>query len=312
MPTLDDMIRAVAARLAGARRVAVLTGAGISAESGIRTFRGMVEGGMAGLWKDFDPQKLATPEAFAADPELVSRWYDWRRVGCLAAEPNAGHIALAQLEDRMRERGGTWTLLTQNVDGLHQRGGSRNVVELHGSIHIWRCTRTGAEVRPGPTPFQIFPPPSDAGDGALLRPGVVWFGEALPVAAVRAAAEAVAACDVFLSIGTSSVVYPAAGFVEEAGANGALTVEINPEPTPLSRRVDFSLRGKAGEVLPRLLHGVTPAVSGGQQLGGSIPMSNRTRAGSTPAHESAAEVFPRGIDAEPGAPGEPWGGVVGL
>jgi NAD-dependent deacetylase len=261
MTHLDDMICAVADRLARARRVAVLTGAGISAESGIRTFRDT----MAGLWKDFDPQKLATPEAFAADPELVSRWYDWRRLGCLAAEPNAGHTALAALERRVRDRGGEFTLLTQNVDGLHQRGGSMTVVELHGSIHVWRCTRTGEEVRPGPAPFATFPPPSPAGGGAMLRPGVVWFGEPLPGVALRAAAEAVAACDVFLSVGTSAVVYPAAGFVEEAGANGAVTVEVNPEATPLSRRVDFSLRGKAGELLPRLLQGHTPAAPGGQQ-----------------------------------------------
>ena len=263
MSHLDDMIHAVAARLAGARRIAVLTGAGISAESGIRTFRDTMEG----LWKDFDPQKLATPEAFAADPELVSRWYDWRRLGCLAAEPNAGHVALAALERRTRERAGTFTLLTQNVDGLHQRGGSVNVVELHGSIHVWRCTRTGAEVRPDPTPFPTFPPPSPRGAGGVLRPGVVWFGESLPIAAVQAAAEAVATCDIFFSIGTSAVVYPAAGFVQEAGANGAITVEINPGSTPLSRLVDFSLRGPAGDLLPRILASTPPTStpSDGQQ-----------------------------------------------
>ncbi len=247
MPDIDEQIETVAKRLASARSVGVLTGAGISAESGIRTFRDTMEG----LWKDFDPQQLATPEAFAADPALVTRWYDWRRQGCLAAEPNPGHTALAELESWLSSRGGKVVILTQNVDGLHQRAGSRNVVELHGSIHIWRCTRTGREFRPGPGAFAEFPPTSPW-DGAM-RPGIVWFGEALPIDALQAAGETAATCDMFFSVGTSAVVYPAAGFVEDAGANGAVTVEINKDPTPLSRRVDFSLRGRSGEVLPRIV-----------------------------------------------------------
>jgi NAD-dependent deacetylase len=249
--TLDEMIAAVAARLATARHVAVVTGAGISAESGIRTFRDT----MSGLWKDFDPQKLATQEAFDADPELVTRWYDWRRLGCLAAEPNPGHLALARLEEWMRARGGDFILLTQNVDGLHQRAGSRNVVEVHGSIHTWRCTATGREVRPESAAFDTFPPTSAW--GGLLRPGVVWFGESLPIDALRAADHAIQHADVFFSVGTSAVVYPAAGFIEVAGAHGALTVEVNKDPTPLSRRVDYSLRGSAGEILPRILDAMT-------------------------------------------------------
>lgn len=240
---------AAARALAGAERVVVLTGAGISAESGIRTFRDT----MQGLWKDFDPARLATPEAFDADPETVTRWYDWRRQGCLAAEPNPGHLALARLERLMVDGGRTLTLLTQNVDRLHQKAGSRNVVELHGSIIEWRCTKSGKRVTPPPEPFAEFPPPSPFVRGALLRPDVVWFGEMLPPGAVAAADEAVRACDLFFSIGTSSVVYPAAGFAETALLHGAAVVEINPDATPLSRLATWSLRGKAGEVLPGLV-----------------------------------------------------------
>lgn len=206
---------------------------------------------MEGLWKDFDPQKLATPEAFAADPALVTRWYDWRRQGCLAAEPNPGHLALAELERRLDARGGSLVILTQNVDGLHKRAGNRNVVELHGSIHIWRCTKTGRELRPGPEPFPEFPPTSPA--GFPMRPGIVWFGEALPLHALREAARVAAECDLFFSIGTSALVYPAAGFIDEASGNGATTIEINKDPTPLSSRVDFALRGLSGEILPRIV-----------------------------------------------------------
>lgn len=259
MSPLSDLIRAVGQRLRKARHVAVVTGADISAESGIRTFRDT----MQGLWKDFDPQKLATQEAFDADPELVTRWYDWRRLGCLAAEPNPGHVALAGLEERLRARGAEFVLLTQNVDGLHQRAGSRRVVEVHGSIHTWRCTKTGREVRPGAEAFPAFPPQSDR--GGLLRPGVVWFGEALPLEALREADRAIEHADVFLSVGTSAVVYPAAGFIETAGSNGALTVEVNKDATPISRRVDFSLRGSAGEILPRILDAMTAGGAPGQE-----------------------------------------------
>lgn len=259
MSPLEDMVLAVARRLSTARHVAVVTGAGISAESGIRTFRDTMEG----LWKEFDPQKLATQEAFDADPELVTRWYDWRRLGCLGAEPNAGHRALAELERRQRDRGAAFVLLTQNVDGLHQRAGSQRVVEVHGSIHAWRCTKTGREARPGPEAFTAFPPPSPW--GGLLRPGVVWFGESLPLAALREADHAIGHADVFLSVGTSAVVYPAAGFIEAAAGNGALTVEVNKDPTPISRRVDFSMRGSAGEILPRILDAMTATPSPGQE-----------------------------------------------
>src|SRR5262249_43779288 len=154
-------------------------------------------------WKSFDPERLATPQAFARDPELVSRWYDHRRQGCAACIPNPGHTALALIEQRVTAGGGRFTLLTQNVDGLHRRAGSVNVVELHGSIMPWRCTRTGREYGPGelPMPFTEYPPRSEA--GAPLRPGVVWFGEMLPEAALSAAQESLEGCDLFFSVGTS-------------------------------------------------------------------------------------------------------------
>lgn len=252
-------------QLASARRIAVLTGAGISAESGLRTFRGVTTPGaapsgmppdMAALWKDFDPATLATPEAFERDPELVTRWYDWRRLGCLAAEPNPGHLALAELERRLTARNpdpGAFTLLTQNVDRLHHRAGSKNIVELHGSIIVWRCTRTGRRSVPAESPFESFPPRSPFAEGALLRPDVVWFGEPLPVEAIAAAAEAAETCDLFLSVGTSSVVYPAAGFIRHAARRGAKTAEVNLEATPISGMVDLSIRGRAAEVLPLAL-----------------------------------------------------------
>jgi NAD-dependent deacetylase len=248
---MNEVIAQVAAVLAGARSVVVITGAGISAESGLRTFRGN-ERDMDSLWKEFDPQRLATPEAFEDDPEMVTRWYDWRRQGCLAALPNPGHTALARIEAELKSRGGKFTLLTQNVDRLHQKAGSGNVVELHGSIIQWRCAECGARSTPGPEAFAAFPPPAGCCQG-ILRPDVVWFGEPLPFEALREADEAVSACDLFFSIGTSSVVYPAAAYIHAAAGRGAKTVEINKDPTPISGRVDWSIQGKAGELLPRLV-----------------------------------------------------------
>lgn len=263
-----DEIGGIANALRSARGVVVLTGAGISAESGLRTFRGN-EKDMGSLWKSFDPMRLATPEAFLADPETVTKWYDWRRRGCLAAEANAGHRALAEMERRLTgtgsesrptrhrsETGATsFTLLTQNVDRLHQKAGSVNVVELHGSIVEWRCVRCRRKTVPGAEEFARVPAPSPCCAGEMLRPDVVWFGEALPVEAVEAAQFAVAGCDLFLSIGTSAVAYPAAGYVQAAAAMGAKTVEINAEETPISGMVDWTIRGKAGEVLPRVVEG---------------------------------------------------------
>jgi len=245
-PGGDPLERAVRA-LSEAHSVVVLTGAGVSAESGVPTFRDAQEG----IWAKYDPADLATPEAFARDPETVTRWYDSRRMRLLEVEPNPAHHALAEMEGRLADRGVPFTLLTQNVDRLHQRAGSRRVVELHGTICAWRCTETGVEIEPGREPFREFPPRSAA--GAPLRPGVVWFGEALPEEAVQAAMECVERCDVFLSAGTSAVVHPAAGLVHEAKGQGATTIEVNLEPTPISEMVDHALHGRAGQILPRLL-----------------------------------------------------------
>lgn len=246
------MISAARQAIVSARSVVVITGAGISAESGIPTFRSGQPGGMAALWKDFDPATLATPEAFARDPKTVTEWYDWRRIKCRDAIPNPGHLALAALERQIIARAGSFTLLTQNVDRLHHRAGSRNVVELHGNIMQWRCAATHRPVDIPDTPFAQFPPPSPHSPGAFLRPCVVWFGESLPPKALRTAHDAVSACDCFLSIGTSSVVYPAAGFVQIAASLGAACIEVNADSTPISPRVHYSIRGKAGEVLPLL------------------------------------------------------------
>ena len=261
-PDTDDigaLIASARAAIRSASSIVVLTGSGISAESGIPTFRGAHElapdaDGKATrpLWADFDPQALATPEAFRADPEMVTRWYDWRRLKCLGVQPNAGHRALADLQRSIVDRGARWTLLTQNVDGLHQRAGSEGVVELHGSITAWRCAQTGTPAEMPDRALDAFPSVHPE-TGHPIRPGVVWFGEALPEHAVTAAADALADCDVFLSVGTSSVVYPAAGFIHSARASGAMTIEVNPDATPISGVIDIALRGKAGEVLPQLV-----------------------------------------------------------
>lgn len=231
-----------------ARAVVVLTGAGVSAESGIPTFRDAMEG----LWSRFDPHELASPEGFAADPETVTRWYDWRREKCATAKPNAAHLALARLEDHLAAQKHAFTLLTQNVDRLHQAAGSHNVVELHGTIWVWRCTRCGIEHEERGGPFREYPP--RCGCGGARRPAVVWFGEMLPEDAMQQAYDALAACDLFFSIGTSAVVEPAASFVHTARRHGAKTVEINRDPTPITPVADWSLPGKAGEILPELVN----------------------------------------------------------
>ncbi|GAB4386540.1 MAG: NAD-dependent deacylase [Phycisphaerales bacterium] len=227
--------------------ICVLTGAGVSTESGVPTFRDPQEG----LWARYDPARLSTPEAFEADPALVTRWYDERRLACLACRPNPAHLALAKLERQVRARGGQFTLITQNIDRLHHRAGSGNPVEIHGNLHEWRCTKTGRIIEPGPEPFPEYPPRSPF--GGIYRPNVVWFGEMLPQWALERGFAAAATCDVYLTIGTSGVVYPAAGITEVACDGKALTVEITLEPTPMSGLVDFALRGKAGRILPQLV-----------------------------------------------------------
>jgi len=225
-----------------ARSVAVLTGAGISAESGVPTFRGP-----GGLWRQYRPEELATPEAFRRDPRLVWEWYDWRRQRIAQARPNAGHEALVRLE---RSKPRFW-LITQNVDGLHERAGSRRVIKLHGDIWLVRCVACGREQRDERVPLPELPPRCAC--GGLLRPGVVWFGEALPPGAWEAAEQAVREAEVLLVVGTSAVVYPAAGLIPLAQACGAPVIEVNPEETPMSARLDCSLRGPAGVILPALI-----------------------------------------------------------
>ena len=237
--------------LRAATSIVVLSGAGISAESGVPTFRGA-----GGLWRNYSPEELATPEAFARDPRLVWQWYDWRRGVIGRALPNAGHRALVELEQRIvaRARGeGNFTLVTQNVDGLHDRAGSRSVVKLHGDIWLVRCTACGRAERNEQVPLDELPPHCQC--GGLLRPGIVWFGEPLPTAAWERASESSAHAQVMMVVGTSAVVYPAAGLAELARAARAKLVIINPEPTPLDAAADWVVNGKAGDILPALLRG---------------------------------------------------------
>jgi NAD-dependent deacetylase len=226
----------------GARHIAVLTGAGMSAESGVPTFRDA----QTGLWAKFDPQQLATEEAFRARPSLVWDWYAFRRDMIAAVEPNAGHRALAAFAKR---HPGRMTLITQNVDGLHQRAGSPGVVALHGNIadDQWldarkACCRTDRAV-PGS-------PPRCGTCGNMLRPAVVWFGEMLPMEALSAAEDAAQACDLMLVVGTSGVVYPAAGLARKATGR---VVIVNPQPTGLDDAADAVLHGTAAQLLPQLL-----------------------------------------------------------
>jgi NAD-dependent deacetylase len=244
---MDTVIipRELIERLASARRVAVLTGAGISAESGIPTFRDA----LTGLWAKYDPRELATPEGFARNPKLVWDWYAERRQRIAGVQPNPGHLALAALEQRFER----FTLVTQNIDSLHQRAGSRQVVELHGNIARVKCSVEKTVVNP--IPEDASPPRCHC--GAFLRPDVVWFGEMLPADALARAEEAAEHCEVFLSIGTSAQVYPAAELPLRALSAGAAVVEINPERTALTRHAQFSLQGPAGTILPQLVRGLS-------------------------------------------------------
>jgi NAD-dependent deacetylase len=230
-------------RLARAQHVVALTGAGISAESGVPTFREA----QTGLWARYSAEQLATPAAFLASPRLVWEWYEWRRGLTRRALPNAGHAALVRLEGVVPRL----TLLTQNVDGLHARAGSRQVTELHGNLDTTLCFDEGTVVTDFTDDGQT--PPRCPRCGGLLRPGVVWFGEPLPKAALETAERAAASCDAFLSIGTSSLVHPAAGLPLVAKRHGALLIEVNPAPTQLTQHADFSLSGPAGQVLPELV-----------------------------------------------------------
>lgn len=237
---MTDAVRVVRERLQSARRVTVLTGAGVSAASGVPTFRGA-----GGLWRNHQAQQLATPEAFARDPHLVWEWYAWRRQVIAACAPNPAHEAIA----RWSRRPG-FTLVTQNVDGLHERAGTQNVVRYHGSIWTLKCWKAcgAADWEDTTVPLQA-QPPRCAACGGLARPGVVWFGESIPADAAQAALRAME-CDVFLSVGTSSVVYPAAGLIAAAKAHGAFTIEVNPDVTGAA--VDVAIASPAEVVLPAL------------------------------------------------------------
>ena len=241
MPIPDALISALRA----ARHVCVLTGAGVSAESGVPTFRDA----QTGLWAKFDPMDLATPQAFARDPFLIWKWYRWRRELVSKAEPNPAHIALAAAPALFAKL----TLITQNVDGLHQRAGSHAVLEFHGNLFENRCSVENRVI----TDDDGSKLPKCPACGAKLRPGVVWFGEPVPQAALSASFAAAADCDVFMSIGTSSLVYPAAGLVDIARDRGAISVEINPKPTPAGHQFDFVLQGNAGLILPKMIESLS-------------------------------------------------------
>jgi NAD-dependent deacetylase len=226
-----------------AEHVAVLTGAGISAESGVPTFREA----QTGLWARYDPQELATPQAFQRNPKLVWDWYTWRRELISEAAPNPGHQALVELADLVPE----FTLITQNIDGLHQRAGSQNVITLHGNLMETKCFANNHPVDNWPESDDV--PPHCPICDSLLRPNVVWFGENLAADALQTAVQVAKSCDLFLSIGTSALVHPAASLPLMAIENGATTVEVNPQSTPLTRWMDFVLTGAAGELLPLMV-----------------------------------------------------------
>jgi len=228
-----------------AEKIAVLTGAGVSAESGVPTFRDA----QTGLWANFKAEDLATPQAFRKNPSMVWEWYKERRGKMSVVKPNAGHTILAAWEKKVS----SFSIATQNIDGLHRAAGSSNVFELHGSIHRTKCFDENKLVE---NPPEEGSPPACPACGGWLRPDVVWFGELLPEAEMEAAMQAALTCDVYFSIGTSSVVYPAAGLPATAKSAGAVLIEINPEETALTNAADFFLQGKSGQVLPMLFHEV--------------------------------------------------------
>jgi NAD-dependent protein deacetylase/lipoamidase len=243
-PEWEAALERAAGFLRSADRVAVMTGAGVSAESGLATFRGA-----GGLWEGHRVEEVATPTAFRRDPRLVWRFYNARRANLRTVRPNPGHIALVALEDRLGPE--RFTLITQNVDGLHQAAGSRRVLELHGSLARVRCTGCGAVEDRGAEALDELP--RCAACGGLLRPDVVWFEEALPYDTWREAEAAVGRCQCFVVVGTSAVVYPAAGLIHQAKLDGARVIEVNVTATEASRLVDVGLYGPSGQILPRLV-----------------------------------------------------------
>jgi NAD-dependent deacetylase len=228
-------------RLRRAKSVVVITGAGISAESGVPTFRGP-----DGLWRQYRAEDLATPHAFQRDSRLVWEWYDWRRQLISEKEPNTGHVAIAAMEDFFEE----FLLITQNVDGLHRKAGSTKLIEIHGNIWRVRCMAEGRVFLNDQVPLKEIPPRCDC--GALIRPDVVWFGEPLSEKDLADSYAVLKGCDCLLVVGTSAVVQPVASFPTIARSGGAFIVEVNVEPTPISGWVDESILGKSGQILPRL------------------------------------------------------------
>ncbi|MEV6300091.1 NAD-dependent deacylase [Actinoplanes sp. NPDC051861] len=241
--------------LAQAQRVVVFTGAGISAESGVPTFRDA----LTGLWERFDAQSLATPQAFQDDPDLVWGWYEWRRHRVTSVRPNPGHEAVAAVERHAPHT----AVITQNVDDLHERAGSAQPVHLHGSLFAPRCSLCGF---PAPLPAsegepddgRRLPPPACTRCSGPVRPGVVWFGEALPESALEDAVRAAAGCDVLLTVGTSGLVYPAAEIPRLAARSGAAVIQVNPQPTPLDPIARVNLHGAAATVLPAVVAAAWP------------------------------------------------------
>ena len=241
--TVDSSaIKRVAQTIKASSKVAVLTGAGISQESGVPTFRGK-----DGLWRTFRAEQLATPQAFERDPVVVWEWYDWRRGLIKPLEPNPGHDALVELEEKVR----AFTLITQNVDGLHRAAGSKNPIEIHGTLWRVRCVKCRKVTENREVPIEI--PPTCEACGGLLRPDVVWFGESLDERILRAVYECLHDVEVMLIVGTSAVVQPAASFGLLAKRAGAFVVEINRSRTPQSSLLDVSIQGQAGVLLPELV-----------------------------------------------------------
>lgn len=226
----------------GCSSLVVLTGAGISAESGVPTFRGK-----DGLWRNFRSEQLATPDAFRDNPSLVWEWYDWRRNAIKDARPNPGHFALTELENQKKG----FTLITQNIDGLHQMAGSKEIIEMHGNIWQIRCTKCGDVKQDHRVPLEKIPPRCGQ-CGEIGRPNVVWFGEIIPMEVIDRSLKAVEECEVMLIIGTSGIVEPAASMGLVAKQTDKTVIEINLEPTPSSPLFDMTILGKSGEILPLL------------------------------------------------------------
>lgn len=239
---MEDKVREAKEIIGSVPNITVLTGAGISAESGVPTFRGR-----NGLWREYRSEDLATPEAFTRDPRLVWEWYEWRRKIIKEAKPNPGHYALVELENEKSD----FTLITQNIDGLHQLSGNRNLVEMHGNLWQIRCISCGIIEQSHDVPLKELPPICKS-CGSVGRPNVVWFGEIIPISVIDKTLIAIEKCQVMLIVGTSGVVEPAASMGLVAKQTGKTVIEVNLEPTINSPLYDLSIIGKSGEVLPML------------------------------------------------------------